>query len=76
MFSFYLNTEGKDSYIYFGGYEETILKDPFWIELTEDTSHWAMKVEYVFQKGEKGIDLKKFESIVDSGTSLMYFPTK
>ena len=51
MFSFFLNIETKDSYIYFGSYEESILKDPYWVDLTKDAKHWSIEVKYVFLKG-------------------------
>lgn len=33
MFSFYLNVESKESYIYFGGYEENVIKDIKWMDM-------------------------------------------
>ena len=41
MFSFFLNTELSESYIFFGGYEENKIKDIEWMELDKDKlDHW------------------------------------
>lgn len=73
MFSFFLNRENKESYIYFGGYEESYGEFE-WMPMDQDKlNHWNVYFKWVFLKGERGIDVNKIEAVIDSGTTLMYF---
>lgn len=58
MFSFFLNTELSESYIFFGGYEENKIKDIEWMELDKDKlDHWNVYFRKLFLKNDRGIDI-------------------
>ena len=42
MFSFYLNTRDEDSYIYFGGYENSFIEELTWVKVK--SSHWEIEL--------------------------------
>ena len=74
MFSTFLNIETKESYIYFGGYEENMINDVTWMDMDQEKlNHWNVYFDWIFLKGERGISIKNTESILDTGTTLMYF---
>ena len=67
-----MNIKSRESYIYFGGYEENKVENLVWMDV--DGSHWNVFFENIFIEGEYLINTKKVEFTVDSGTSLFYLP--
>ena len=51
MFSFYLNVQSKDSYIFFGGYEEDKIPNLLWVDLKgSNPKHWNVVFRNCFVK--------------------------
>ena len=74
IFSVYYTTETNNNHIYFGGHSEEHKTEEFeYIDLVSTASHWtlpASKAAY----GDITIAYTLKYGILDSGTSLMYFP--
>jgi Eukaryotic aspartyl protease len=72
MFSTYYDLKSGSSYIYFGDYETAKLStDVKWFPL-QDTGFWQIKTTDVQYNGKAIANMSS--AIIDSGTSLSYFP--
>ena len=77
IFVFSLKLENEESFLYFGGYDSSKIDDKSWMNLDgKKLDHWNVYFEKIFfDEKDKGIKIQNYESIVDSGTSLMYLPS-